>query len=126
MKDPISRNITIAGMFKYAAWYSMIFYMPVYFQKVFPIFQTEFATINALSLSILGFISSVSGSLIIDRYQKKFPNIMSNVCSISSLLAFPFSIICFLATKNFWLSISCLSLQFLLGETWFSPAMTML
>ena len=73
MKDPVSRNITIAGMFNYAGGYSMMYFMPVYFQKVFPLFKSEFATINALSLSILGFVSSVSGSIICDKFQKKNP-----------------------------------------------------
>lgn len=76
----------------------MMYFMPVYFQKVFPLFKSEFATINALSLSILGFVSSVSGSIICDKFQKKNPMVMSQVCSIGSLLAFPCSMICFLAT----------------------------
>ena len=126
MKNPVSRNVTIAGMFNYAGGYAMMYFMPAFFQKVYPFHKAEFASINALSLSILGFISTLAGGIISDRYNKKNPKIMSQVCAIGSLMAFPVSMLCFLCTQNFYLSISCLSLKYLLGETWVPPALSMI
>lgn len=31
MKNPVSRNVTIAGMFNYAGGYAMMFFMPAFF-----------------------------------------------------------------------------------------------
>ena len=126
MKDPVSRNVTIAGMFNYAGGYACMYFMPVFFQHMYPLHKVEFASINALSLSCLGFISTLAGGLISDRFQSKNPKILAQVCAIGSLLAFPVSMICFMCTNNFWLSMACLSLKYLLGESWFPPCLTML
>lgn len=43
-----------------------------------------------------------------------------------ALLALPVSIAAFAVTGNFWISITCLSLKYLLGENWLSPSITMI
>lgn len=68
MKNPVSRSVTIAGMYNYAGGYAMMFFMPSFFQRVYPLHKTEFAFINALSLSVLGFTSTLIGGIISDRY----------------------------------------------------------
>ena len=104
----------------------MMYYMPSFFQRVYPMNKAEFASLNALSLSVLGFISALVGGLVSDRFSKKNVLIKSQVCWIGSLIALPVSIITFATTGNFWLSISCLALKYLFGESWMSPAMTMI
>ena len=32
MKNPVSRNVTIAGMFNYVGGYAMMYFMPAFFQ----------------------------------------------------------------------------------------------
>ena len=76
-RSPTSRNVTIAGIFNYIGGFAMMYYMPSFFQRVYPSFQAEFASINALSLSILGFVSALLGGLISDRFSRKNPLIMS-------------------------------------------------
>ena len=77
MKNPVSRNVTIAGMCNYVGGYAMMYFMPVFFQKVYPFHKAQFAAINAFSLSILGFTSTVAGGIISDKFQFKNPKIMS-------------------------------------------------
>lgn len=68
MAEPVTRNVTIAGMLNYAGGYATMYFMPVFFQFMYPHHKVEFASINALSLSVLGFISTVAGGLISDRF----------------------------------------------------------
>ena len=126
MKNPVSRNVTIACMFNYVGGCACIYFMPVFFQHMYPLHKVEFASINALSLSILGFISTLAGGMISDRFQSKNPKILSQVCATGSLLSIPVSMICFMCTHNFWLSMGCLSLKYLLGESWFVPSLMMI
>ena len=125
-KNPTSRYVTLAGIFNYIGGFAMMYYMPSFFQRVYPMYKAEFASLNALSLSVLGFISALVGGLISDRFSKKNILIKSQVCYIGSLLALPVSLLTFATTGNFWLSISCLALKYLFGESWMSPAMTMI
>ena len=71
MKNPTSRYTTIAGMFYYFGGYACMYYMPAFYQKVYPLFTNQFAFINALSLFFLGFISNVAGGIISDKYQSQ-------------------------------------------------------
>ena len=70
-KNPTSRYVTLAGMFNYIGGFAMMYYMPSFFQRVYPMYKAEFASLNALSLSVLGFISALVGGLISDRFSKK-------------------------------------------------------
>jgi nitrate/nitrite transporter NarK len=68
-KKPTSRYVTMAGIFNFIGGFSMMYYMPSFFQRVYPMYSAEFASINAMSLSILGFISALMGGVISDRYR---------------------------------------------------------
>jgi nitrate/nitrite transporter NarK len=68
MKNPVTRSVTIAGMFNYVGGYACMYYMPAFFQQVYPNFRSEFASINAFSISLLGFVSAVLGGIISDRF----------------------------------------------------------
>ena len=98
MKNPTSRYTTIAGMFYYFGGYACMYYMPAFYQKVYPLFTNQFAFINALSLFFLGFISNVAGGIISDKYQSQNYSILSKICIFSSVTALPFAIAAFLIT----------------------------
>jgi nitrate/nitrite transporter NarK len=68
MKKKTTRYVNIAAMFKYLGEYAFLFFMPAYFQAVYPTMKVEFASANALSLSVLGFISAVMGGIISDKF----------------------------------------------------------
>jgi nitrate/nitrite transporter NarK len=82
MKKKTTRYVNIAAMFKYLGEYAFLFFMPAYFQSVYPTMKMEFASANAISLSILGFISAVMGGIISDKYGQKHPMTMAWVCII--------------------------------------------
>jgi len=126
MQDPITRNVNIAAMFKYFGEYAFLFFMPAYFQQVFPHMTSQFALANALSLGILAFISSLVGGIICDRYSKKKPMTNAYVCMLGSTVSLPFTLAMFLLPHNFWLSIACMSFKYLFAESWLSPAITMM
>jgi hypothetical protein len=43
-------------------------YLPVFFQKIYPNFTSEYSIISALSLLIFGFSSVLLGGIIGDKY----------------------------------------------------------
>jgi len=113
-------------MFKYLGEYAFLFFMPAYFQSVYPAMKVEFASANALSLSVLGFISAVMGGVISDKYGTKNHMTMAWVCIIGQVISIPFTLGMFLLTDNFWLAIGCLAVKYLFAESWLSPAITMM
>jgi len=126
MKKKTTRYINIATMFKYLGEYAFLFFMPAYFQSVYPAMKVEFASANALSLSVLGFISAVMGGVISDKYGTKNHMTMAWVCIIGQVISIPFTLGMFLLTDNFWLAIGCLAVKYLFAESWLSPAITMM
>ena len=88
--------------------------------------QNEFASANAISLSILGFISSIMGGIICDRYSDKSPMTMAWVCVIGQCLSIPFTLGMFLLTNNFWAAILCLCFKYLFAESWQTASITMM
>ena len=126
MKKKTTRYVNIAAMFKYLGEYAFLFFMPAYFQATFPTMKVEFASANALSLSILGFISAVMGGVISDKYGGKNPMTMAWVCIIGQVISIPFTVGMFMLSNNFWAAIACLAVKYLFAESWLSPAITMM
>ena len=73
-----------------------------------------------------GFISSIAGGVISDKFGKGRPMMKAWVCVIGNLLAFPLFAASVLITDNFWLSIGFTALRFLVGEPYRSPSVTMI
>jgi predicted MFS family arabinose efflux permease len=38
-KNPVSRYVTLAGMFNYIGGFAMMYYMPSFFQRVYPMYK---------------------------------------------------------------------------------------
>jgi len=125
MSNPVSRWSTFGGMFFYFNGYAFMYFMPAFFQQVYYNYP-QFASLNALCLSLFGFTSGILGGLICDRYKNKNPEILSRVPIYSAFSAIPFSVAAFLITKNFYLSFMCLVIKYLIGECWASPCLTLI
>ena len=69
--NKICKNIMIAGSLRSFGNMAISCYLPVYFQKVFPTFSTEYSLLSAASLSSLGFTSVIIGGWISQKYEKK-------------------------------------------------------
>jgi nitrate/nitrite transporter NarK len=70
VKNPVTRWVTIGGCFRFWETFSIVYYLPAFFQKCFPAFKVEYGLYNAAIVSIMGFISTLAGGLISDRFEK--------------------------------------------------------
>lgn len=92
----------------------------------FPTFKLEYGLYNALIVSIMGFISTVSGGIISDRFEKSNRMTKALVCMVGSALAIPAITLCVLNPTNFYRSLFFMGVKFLVSECWMSPAITMM
>ena len=125
-KSPTSRYATIAAALRSFGAVAITIYIPVFFQKVYPMFRSEYAVANALALSICGFASTMMGGVFSDFFEKK--NLMSKayICMIGSALAFPCMAISTCYQASFWLSFFFVALKILVSGAWHSPCLTMM
>lgn len=126
IENPTTRWITLAGTFRFFETFSIVYFLPVFFQKVFPLFKTEYGFYNAAIVASCGFISTILGGLISDRYEKKNRMTKAYVCMVGSVLAIPAIAMCVLNTGNFYFSLFFMAIKYLLAECWMSPAITMM
>jgi len=60
----------IGGAFRFFGGYAIGFYMPLFFNNVFPDNKNVYAFGNALVVSGCGFASALLGGIISDKYEK--------------------------------------------------------
>jgi MFS family permease len=125
-KNPTAFNLSIAGALRYSEMYAVIYFLPAFFQKVYPHFKTEYGLYNALILGCLGFLSNIVSGLISDRFEKKSRMTKAWVSAIGSLLAIIPVTIALLTTNNFYVSLGFMALKYLFSEGWMSPTVTMI
>lgn len=73
-----------------------------------------------------GFMSTILGGLLSDRFEKKSKMTKSYICMIGSLLGLPAIMACTLITGNFHLSLFAMAIKYFVAECWMSPAITMM
>ena len=64
---------TIGASLSYFAAYSVTYFMPAFFQTVYPAYRPVFSKANALAVGILGFVSILAGGAISDKLKDKNP-----------------------------------------------------
>mmetsp|Transcript_39 Transcript_39/g.73 ORF Transcript_39/g.73 Transcript_39/m.73 type:complete len:143 (+) Transcript_39:105-533(+) len=126
MKAPISRWTTIGATLRYFGQFASDYYLPLFYLSNYSNYKAEFALLYSLINVGCGFASSMAGGLISDKFGKGKPMMKAWICIAGNLLAVPFFLGSVLITNNFWLSIACTALRFLLGEPYRSPAVTMI
>lgn len=126
MKTPISRWTTVGASMRYFGSFASDYYIPLFYLTTYPTRRTEFALAYSLINIICGFVSSLGGGIIADRFGEGRPMMKAWVCVGGSLLALPFFIGSVLITNNFGLSMACTAMRFLVGEPFRSPSVTML
>ena len=92
----------------------------------YPGMKKEFALCYSLINMCCGFVSSLGGGIISDRFGKGRPMMKAWICLGGSAMAWPFFVGSVLITNNFWLSMGCTAMRFLLGEPFRSPSVTMI
>ena len=123
--SPVCRNVFIAGFLRSLGSMCVTAYVPVFFQKVFPAFKSQYALINAAALTVFGFSSALIGGMISDKYEKKSYMTKANIVMLGNLLAIPLVAIATL-TSNFWLAIAAFSMKIFVSGSYFAPAITMM
>lgn len=101
-------------------------FLPVFFGKNFPAFKAEYALLNAAALSICGFVASLSGGIIADKFEAKSYWTKALICMIGCALSVPLIALGTLQTNNFYLSVACYALKVLVSGTYSGPAITMI
>jgi sugar phosphate permease len=138
--NPTARNVTIAGCFRFVGGFAIGYYHGKYITTVYPKLQDEFSTINAVILSIFGFVSQMIGGILSDKYELKSNYMVKAwVCIGGSLLGVPtMAICCFSNVKTpaggdyrqyeayFYIAMAGLALEYLVAESWGAPAIAML
>ena len=124
-KNPVCKNIFMAGFLRTLSSMIVTTFVPVFFQRVFPAFKSEYAVINAAALTIFGFSSALIGGILSDRFGKKSYMTNSAIIMTGHFIAVPLTAIaCF--TNNFWLAISCFAAKIFFSGSYFAPAITMM
>lgn len=126
MIPPISRYITLGASFRYFGQFASDYYLPLFYLTMYPGYRAQFAILYSIINVACGFISSIAGGMITDRFGQGKPMMKSWVCIYGNVLAIPFYLASVLITGNFYLSMACTALRFLIGEPWRSPSVTMI
>lgn len=125
MENPVCKNIFIAGFIRSLASVIVTAFVPVFFQKVFPDFKSQYAVLNAAALTLFGFSSSLIGGIISDKFEKRSYMTKANIVMLGNFIAVPLTgIACF--AGNFYLAMACFALKILVSGSYFSPAITMM
>lgn len=74
---------------------------------------------------VIGMSSAYAGGYISDAFSKKYPMTQGLLCGICVLLAYPFVVLSFIISNNFWLSIVSYGTSYLFAEMWYGPCVSM-
>ena len=125
MQIPVCRNLFLAGACRAIFSSVTVAFLPVYFQRNFPNFKSQFAVMNAASLIGCGFLANIIGSIITTKLEKKTHMAKSLVIVLGSLIGFPFfALTCF--AKNFQVAIFSNIFQLLFMSYYLAPSVTMM
>lgn len=131
--NPTCRWVAIAGFFRFFGGFSIAFFLPKYFNLIWPDpdFKTAYAVCNAVVVSFFGLCSALMGGYIGDIFENKgYLMTKAYICIVSGLLGSVFFSLCTLVQiKSGWgfaFSIAMLALEYLSAENWIAPAITML
>ena len=126
MTNKVAKWATLAGMFRYFETFSVLYFLPSFFMKVYPAYKVQYGLYNSLIIASLGFCSTLLGGLISDRFEKRNRLTKALVCMIGSGLAIPAIAACTLTTGSFYISLAAMAIKYLVSECWMSPAITMM
>jgi hypothetical protein len=100
--------------------------LPSYFGAIYQDHKTEYAILNSVVVSLMGFTSAITGGVVCDYFEKKgIYMTKAYVCIFAGAAGIPMIMGCTLLQSNFYVSIGFLALEYLVAECWVSPAITM-
>ena len=124
-KHPVCSNIFAAGFARAVFNSAALAFIPVFFQRLYPAFKSQYAVINAAALVICGFSSSLLGGVISDKFEKKSYMTKSLVIMLGNTIGIPFfAALCF--ATNFYVAIACFAATLFFQSCYLAPALTMM
>lgn len=123
---PTARNVLIASSLRNFGGMIVSSFLPVFFGRNFPGFKAEYALLNAAALSICGFVASLAGGIMADKFEKNSYMSKAYICISGCILSVPLIALGTLTTGNFYLSVLCYALKVLVSGTYSGPAITMI
>ena len=100
-------------------------FLPVFFQKTFPAFKSQYAILNAAALTIFGFSSSIIGGIISDKFEKRSYMTKANIILIGNTIAIPLTFFAAFS-GNFWVAMSLFAAKIFVSGSYLAPAITMM
>mmetsp|Transcript_1220 Transcript_1220/g.1103 ORF Transcript_1220/g.1103 Transcript_1220/m.1103 type:complete len:317 (-) Transcript_1220:13-963(-) len=122
VKNRIFLVLCIGSSLRFFGGYAVGFWGAKFFQKEFPDHQTEFSILNALTILILGVGASATGGYLSDIFSETKPQVKAFVGGFGALISYPFVVIAFAISRNFWLSMASYSISYFPAEMWLGPA----
>ena len=89
MSNPVSRYATIGAAFRFFECFTIVYFMPAFYSKCFPLMQKEYSIINALVKGLGGFLSVMICGILSDKLEKKDKMIKSKICIGGAVAAIP-------------------------------------
>ena len=126
-KNPTARYVTLGGSFRFFEAFTVVYFLPSFYQKCYPLLKTEYGVLNGLIQSTCGFISTIGCGILADRLGKKNKMANSWIAMIGGMVAIPAmaGAVLFEGT-NFYLSLGFLAIKFFFSEGFMAPTLTMM
>lgn len=122
----------LASALRFCAGFGIGVWVAPFFRETFPDCQSSFAVANAFVVGLGGFISSITGGSLSDRFSRRTPNggvvdpgARAWLMALSSFLAIPAWTAVMMA-PSFNIAIAFLLIEYLVAECWFGPAVAVL
>ena len=71
MSNPTARWVTLGGCFRFFETFTIVYFMPAFYSKVFPMMQKEYSILNGIVKGLGGFLSVMLCGVLSDRFEKK-------------------------------------------------------
>lgn len=125
--NPTCRWCAGGGFFRFFGGYSIGFFLPKYFSLVYPEKVKVYSVGYAFCVSLMGFLSSILGGYVSDKYEKEgILMTKAYVCLGSALAGTLCFALCTLIQSSFWFSLIMIALEYFCAENWIAPVITMM
>jgi predicted MFS family arabinose efflux permease len=118
--------LILASSLRFLGGYSIGFWGAKFFQGMYEDKDTQYSLFNMIIYGVIGMSSSYTGGYVSDKLDKRFPMTKGIICGTCVLVSFPFILIAFTLSHNFYLSISMFGISFYCSEMWYGPSVSML
>jgi len=116
----------VAASTRFLGGFALGAYLPQFYKRKFPEFNSEYSVLNAFVVSVAGGISSVAGGKIADMMEAKYGSYACGLIPVVGSVLGLFPILGALQVDDFYVSIFFVLCSYLLVECWFGPALKMI